>query len=96
MGFNSAFKGLKLLKNPGNGRLNNLNNLVLNVLIRKTVRGVKVLMALSNLSLGKTFIACLVGRSFATECLCMKHQTLLLRTIHSAAEAAICFNVSLL
>ena len=27
MGFNSAFKGLKLLKNPGNGRLNNLNNL---------------------------------------------------------------------
>jgi len=33
MGFNSAFKGLKLLKkNPGNGRLNNLNDLVLNVL----------------------------------------------------------------
>jgi len=35
MGFNSAFKGLKLLKKPGNGRLNNLNNLndpVLNVL----------------------------------------------------------------
>ena len=27
MGFNSAFKGLKLLKKPGNGRLNNLNNL---------------------------------------------------------------------
>jgi len=28
MGFNSAFKGLKLFKkNPGNGRLNNLNNL---------------------------------------------------------------------
>jgi len=27
MGFNSAFK------NPGNGRLNNLNDLVLNVLI---------------------------------------------------------------
>ena len=25
MGFNSAFKGLKSLKNPGNGRLNNLN-----------------------------------------------------------------------
>jgi len=35
MGFNSAFKGLKLLKNPGNGRLNNLNDPVLNVL--KTV-----------------------------------------------------------
>ena len=33
MGFNSAFKGLKLLKkNPGNGRLNNLNDPVLNVL----------------------------------------------------------------
>ena len=26
MGFNSAFKGLKLLKNPGNRRLNNLND----------------------------------------------------------------------
>ena len=33
MGFNSAFKGLKLFKNPGNGRLNNLNDPVLNVLI---------------------------------------------------------------
>jgi len=33
MGFNSAFKGLKLLKIPGNGRLNNLNDPVLNVLI---------------------------------------------------------------
>jgi len=32
MRFNSAFKGLKLLKNPGNGRLNNLNDPVLNVL----------------------------------------------------------------
>jgi len=32
MGFNSGFKGLKLLKNPGNGRLNNLNEPVLNVL----------------------------------------------------------------
>jgi len=32
MGFNSAFKGLKLLKNPGNGRLNNLNDSYLNVL----------------------------------------------------------------
>ena len=35
MGFNSAFKGLKLLKNPGNGRLNNLNDPVLNVLMRE-------------------------------------------------------------
>ena len=26
MGFNAAFKGLKLLKKPGNGRLNNLND----------------------------------------------------------------------
>jgi len=33
MGFNSAFKGLKLLKPPGNGRLHNLNDSVLNVLI---------------------------------------------------------------
>ena len=32
MGFNSAFKGLKLLNTPGNGRLNNLNDPVLNVL----------------------------------------------------------------
>jgi len=35
MGFNSGFKGLKLLKkNPGNGGINNLNDpTVLNVLI---------------------------------------------------------------
>jgi len=33
MGFNSAFKELKLLKIPGNERLNNLNDPVLNVLI---------------------------------------------------------------
>jgi len=33
MGFNSAFKGLKIVKNPGNGRLNNLNDPFLNVLI---------------------------------------------------------------
>ena len=32
MGFNSAFKGLKLFKKPGNRRLNNLNDPVLNVL----------------------------------------------------------------
>ena len=32
MGFNSAFKRLKIVKNPGNGRLNNLNDPVLNVL----------------------------------------------------------------
>ena len=32
MGFNSAFKGLKIVKNPGNGRLNNLNDPVLIVL----------------------------------------------------------------
>jgi len=32
MGFNSAFKRLKIVKNPGNGRLNNLNYPVLNVL----------------------------------------------------------------
>jgi len=38
MGFNSAFKGLKLLKKPGNGRLNNLNDPVLNVLTRTMQR----------------------------------------------------------
>jgi len=32
MGLNSAFKELKIFKNPGNGRLNNLNDPVLNVL----------------------------------------------------------------
>jgi len=32
MGFNSAFQVLKLLKKPGNGRLNNLNGPVRNVL----------------------------------------------------------------
>jgi len=32
MGFNSAFKGLTLLKNPRKGRLKNLNDPVLNVL----------------------------------------------------------------
>jgi len=37
-------------------------------------------MALSNLSLGKTFTTCLVGRSFATERFYMKHETLMLRT----------------
>jgi len=35
-------------------------------------------MALRNLSLGKTFVNYLVGRSFATECFCMKRETLLL------------------
>jgi len=33
MGFNSEFKGLKLLKKTGNGRLNNLNGPVLSVLM---------------------------------------------------------------
>ena len=32
MGFNSAFR-VKIVKNPGNGRLKNLNDPVLNVLI---------------------------------------------------------------
>jgi len=34
MGFNSAFKWVKIDKKPGNGRLNNLNDPVLNVLKR--------------------------------------------------------------
>jgi len=43
MGLNSAFKGLKLLKKtPGNGRLNNLNDPVLNVLrLRAVLNGAK-------------------------------------------------------
>jgi hypothetical protein len=45
---------------------------------RKPVSSVNAVMALRNLSLGKTFCNCLVGRSFATECCCMKHETLLL------------------
>jgi hypothetical protein len=32
MGFNLAFKGFKIVKNPMNGRLNNLNDPVLNAL----------------------------------------------------------------
>jgi hypothetical protein len=36
MGFNSAFKGLKLLNTPRNGRLNNLNDPVLNVLTQNS------------------------------------------------------------
>jgi len=38
MVFNSAFKGLKLLKTPGNGRLNNLNDPVPSVLSIMTVK----------------------------------------------------------
>jgi hypothetical protein len=54
--------------------------LVVNDLIRKTVIDVNAVMALKNLSLGKTF-NCLVGRSFATECFRVKHEILsLLRT----------------
>ena len=52
--------------------------MAVNELIRKRVRGVNAVMALRNLSLAKTFIICLVGRSFATECFCVKHETLLL------------------
>jgi len=33
---------------------------------RKTVRGMKAVKVLRHLSLGKTFVSCLVGRSFAT------------------------------
>jgi len=42
MGFNSAFKGLKLLKKPGNGRLNNLNDPVLSVLIKKDMNNIQM------------------------------------------------------
>jgi len=40
MGFNSAFKVLKLLKTPGTARLNNLNDPVLNVLRQFTCASV--------------------------------------------------------
>jgi len=52
--------------------------LVVNDLIRKPVRGVNAVMTLRNLSLDKTFISSQVGRRFAAECFCMKHETLLL------------------
>jgi len=44
MGFNSAFKGLKFVKNPGNGRFNNLNDLVLNVLTSSSDAHVETLV----------------------------------------------------
>jgi len=41
----------------------------------------KAVMALRNSSLGKIFVSYLVGRSLATECFCVKHETfVLLRT----------------
>jgi len=39
MGFNSVFKGLKIVKNPGKGRLNSLNDPVPNVLTVKDSTG---------------------------------------------------------
>ena len=50
----------------------------MNDLIRKTIRGMNAFMALRNLSLGRIIVTCLVGRSFATECFCVKHETLLM------------------
>jgi len=46
MGFNSAFKGLKLLKTPGNGRLNNLNDPVLSVLTKRYSRVIRQFLVL--------------------------------------------------
>ena len=57
--------------------------LVINDSIGKTVRDVKVFMALSNFSLGKTFITCIVGRSFATERFYMKRDVIVEDMIHS-------------
>ena len=54
--------------------------LVINDSIGKTVRGVNVFVVLSNLSMGKTFITCIVGRSVAAECLYLEHEKLLLKT----------------
>jgi len=48
-------------------------------IIKKENRKImKAVMALRNLSLGKTFVSYLVGRSFATVCFCMKHETFVL------------------
>jgi len=53
-------------------------------------------MALRNLSLGKTFIICLVGRSFAAECLCETRDFVIVEdTIHAVAATACSFDVSL-
>jgi len=38
----------------------------------------KAVMAMRHLSLRKTFVSSLVGRSFTTECFCMKHETVVL------------------
>jgi hypothetical protein len=53
MGFNSGFKGLKLLKNPGYRCLNNLNDPVLNVLIFKFQMNL-LLQFMKNTSVGYT------------------------------------------
>jgi hypothetical protein len=61
MGFNSAFKGLKLLKKRGNGRLNNLNYSVRNVLIRRKLSVFLLLM--QNIRTVSFFVAYRVERS---------------------------------
>jgi hypothetical protein len=70
--------------------------LVIDDSIGKTVRGVEVFMVLSNLSVGKTFITCIVGRSFAAV---FPHETrdvIVEGMIYSAAAPICLFNVSLL
>ena len=53
-------------------------------------------VALRNLSLGKIFVNCLVGRSFAAEGFCVKNDKLLsLRKIQTVAATACSFNASL-
>jgi hypothetical protein len=58
--------------------------LVVNDLIGNPVRDVKVFMALSNLSLGKTSITCIVSRSFATMFLHETRDVIVEDMIHSA------------
>ena len=72
--------------------------LVVNDLIRKTVRGVSAVMTFRNLSQGKSFINCLVGRSFATECFCMKQRGVVIveDMIHLVAAPVCSFSVSLI
>jgi len=66
---------------------------------KKTVSGMKAVMALRNSSLGKIFVSYLVGRSLATECFCVKHETfVLLRTwfIGSSTHTFVCESLGLM
>ena len=68
MGFNSAFKGLKLLKKtPGNGRLNNLNDPVISVL-RWQLRQEPRFNDIFSLLDGVLFLFTLINRLVSDSC----------------------------